>query len=146
MKKLLFLLPLLLTACSSLQLKREPQDREPPVIHIQPTAEVPAQEIEYSRIPTFVAFGPNAVGYETIFETTLGDCNIPDQGAKVACLVDTEYGDHRLIEGKLHKVHILNQELILLAVDTPLFKDVEIPLPEADVEFCLISDTQMRGK
>jgi hypothetical protein len=132
MKKLLLLLPLLLTACSSLQLKREPQEREPITFHI-------TQEVadSYSRIPVFLITGPNAVGYETIVETTLGDCNLVS-GMKMACNFLTEYGDHRLIEGTLHKVTVLNTELPFIVVDTPLFKDVELPLPDHDVDFCLM--------
>ena len=47
-KKLVLLLPLLLTACSSVQLKREPQQHEATMIHIQP------YEYDSLHIPAFV--------------------------------------------------------------------------------------------
>jgi len=95
--------------------------------------------LPFLLIPVFWTYGPNAVGYRTIIETNLDDINIPN-GATLTCNIQTEYGDHRLIEGKLNTVTVLNTQLHFIIVDTPLFKDVPLPLVETgEVEFCLVS-------
>ena len=93
--------------------------------------------IPFLLIPVFYAYGPNLVGYETIFETTLNDENALHDGQTIACNVLTQYGDHRLVEGRLKRVEIFDQQVHFIMVDTPLFKNIPLPLPESDVEFCL---------
>jgi len=94
--------------------------------------------LPFLLIPVFLTYGPNAVGYKTIIDTTLDDPAI-QEGSTVACNWTTEYGDHRLVEGKLKRVEVLGIQLPFLLVDTPLFKEIPMPLLEDSIEFCVAS-------
>jgi hypothetical protein len=92
------------------------------------------QLILFLAIPIFMSYGPNAVGYSTIIETTLSDNAIRETEDLMACNILSEYGDHRLIEG-----YLISKEPLQLMVNTPLFKYVPLSLEGADIDFCLVS-------
>lgn len=103
--------------------------------------------VPFLLIPVFFAYGPNYVGYETIIETNLNDGAAIQDGDKIACNFLTEYGDHRLVEGTF-----LRANPPMLLVDTPLFKNIPLPIEEnfnssaISAEFCLTYNQHKSSK
>lgn len=84
-------------------------------------------------VPIFYFYGPNAVGYNQIIATDMNDPAI-QMGDKMACSYLSQYGDHRLLDGTLYM-----KEPFFLTVNTPLFKDVPLPIDMPGIEFCLVA-------
>ena len=95
--------------------------------------------LPFLLIPVFLTYGPNGVGYSTIVETTLDDNNLP-LGSVIACnfvLPNTEYV---LLEGIM-----LSKEPLLLLANTRAGL-ITLQAKDKDVEFCLISESQLKGE
>lgn len=146
MKKLLFLLPLLLTAaCSNVQLKHEPQ--KDAVIRYQPTDDF--EKYRDVHAPVFMPFGPNAVGYSQIIETCTHDFNIIGRRATIYYVVD---GEHRSAEGKIldvaktYDIVILEAHVVFyvpaLQAEFPL--TAKLAFNVKDIDFILVDGSPIK--